>query len=1089
MKAPNPEAKSVLPLGQVTNRLLLVGTVLVLMAPGICAAADSIGVACALPYTHSHPDPFFPCVGQHTVTIKASNTDSSAKVTAELLGLDVNGNLINSITVQNGQSVELGSRLSPADWKITPTGSLPVVYAPVPLLHVTVEDRGLRADAYCSDIPYVQIVQPTGGVVTESSGNNTNVLAAVPLTSPGSLKLYVDGVDLLGQVPSNNYLACTPYAPCSGIATINGHAVGSSNLIVDVAWNISTPASNTVRVTLSDLTCGGHIFRVSSSKLPGLPQLVSGVCNADPLSKTGTSSVFALTITDPTPGKVTPLVPTPVAGVACGGTRITGVNINGKDLPVTSETHTPGDGVKTGDVYEVAINTTLDQTDLMRDAFGTHDAPLGTFDAGSNRLAASAVDVGGNRTFKNFIFATGAVAPVAVDPNAKVFRAAAVEGAVSSQLQNLVKERIETAMSGPTTTTLQNAFVVGLSASGAQTLFNSLCTSPINDSSDPSINGLTPGQAFSKKVTQAIQSTPLRPVDFGPCSFCTAHLTPTLRSVAVGTDVSCNLTFNNGSFHVSMGLPAIHVVADVVGSCRDNDPILGTCVDGVAAAVRGTADVTGVTFDFDVTEANLLNNSTTPPVLYHGTTATSLHDITNPFGDQGVSFCGLSSVCKFTLDIFDELFNGHSLDLSIDFSQVSDFSGQIGASKPDPVKLHQIQVDPTVVANFDQKVSGAVSEVHISPGGITAGLVGQFATLALDPSVSATPGITLTPAPVPTLPVANAKDIFIGISDDAINMMFASLTAAGKLQTGAPGGNGCIDTGATVGSLLPDSCDSLTLGDDASTVAARGYCHAVKGDACGAVSFNDPALSAADNANLTATEQGVCYGAQGLPPGQTCSSVANGNLITWGLCSVTPNFNLHAPQPLLFCAKGDVPPRMLFPDTNTSGGSVPAVLRIPGLSVELIADRDQDRKIAGSFADVPGCFTSGASTSSDCNLFSACLDLNLNFSMSFLTCPQDNKPGFTPTFQNVQVLTRQVGTVCGGSTSPTSDSNILSQSSNTQITIPLGQNGAGLAPPICGAGLDLGGFVQCTSPGVLSIRTENKFPESRDYLAITCKVQ
>jgi hypothetical protein len=337
--------------------------------------------------------------------------------------------------------------------------------------------------------------------------------------------------------------------------------------------------------------------------------------------------------------------------------------------------------------------------------------------------------------------------------------------------------------------------------------------------------------------------------------------------------------------------------------------------------------------------------------------------------------------------------------------------------------------------------------------------------------------------------VPNAKDIFVGISDDSINMMFASLTAAGKLQTGAPNGNGCIDTGVTVGSLLPADCDTLNLGDDVATVAGRGYCHAIKGDACGGIVFHDPALSAGDNANLSATEQGECYGAQGLPAGQTCSSVANGNLLLWGACTITPNYNLHAPESLLFCAKGDVPPRMLFPDTGGSSTSVPAVLRIPSLSVELVVDRDSDHQVPGALADIPGCFVQGTSTAVDCNVFSSCLSINLDFSMAFQVCPQDNKPGFIPTFNDIQILARQVGTVCQGATSPTADANILTQSSNTQITIPLGQNGAGFAPPICGAGLDLGGFVQCTSPGVLSIRSETTFTDSRDYLAITCQVQ
>src|SRR5262249_9535233 len=153
----------------------------------------------------------------------------------------------------------------------------------------------------------------------------------------------------------------------------------------------------------------------------------------------------------------------------------------------------------------------------------------------------------------------------------------------------------------------------------------------------------------------------------------------------------------------------------------------------------------------------------------------------------------------------------------------------------------------------------------------------------------------------------------------------------------------------------------------------------------------------------------------------------------FGACSITPNFNLHAPQPLLFCARGDVPPRMLFPDNPGNGSSVPAVLRIPSLSVELIIDRDNDHQITVPFQNVPGCFAQDTSSAVDCNVFSACLSLNLDFSMAFQTCSQDNKPGFIPTFQDIQVLARSVGTVCGGPTSATSDTNVLQSSSNDQI--------------------------------------------------------
>src|SRR5262245_38681116 len=151
--------------------------------------------------------------------------------------------------------------------------------------------------------------------------------------------------------------------------------------------------------------------------------------------------------------------------------------------------------------------------------------------------------------------------------------------AVNSNLQQIVEDRIQSALSGPTNTDLANAFVVGLSASGTQTMFNKLCTAPIQGSADPSINGLTPGQAFSKKVKEAILKVPPSSVSIPSICSCDPTVNMKITSVTVGTDVACNITFNNGFFHVQMGLPAVSAVASAEGWCRTEDPVFHGCVE------------------------------------------------------------------------------------------------------------------------------------------------------------------------------------------------------------------------------------------------------------------------------------------------------------------------------------------------------------------------------------------------------------------------------------------------------------------------------------------------------------------------------
>jgi len=1044
-----------------------------------------VGAVCALPYRNGQPGS--DCTGNHTIQVGAVGTGPNAKITAELMGLDVAGNLIQSFLVQNGDVAHLASRLSPADWKFAKGPHDFSVFAPVPLLHVTVEDQGQKAEAFCSNIPYAHVYQPNGGVVTESSGNQTHVLAGVPLTNPSSLKLYVDGVDLLAQVP--NFIGCTALSPCSGMATINGNTIGYEDLVVDIAASIGALSSNTVRVTIDDLACGGHIFKVSTVKLPGsLKTPTSSACNVDDLTDIATSSVFAISISDPTPGEVTAIIPTPVAGEVCAGTRITDVSINGKILPVSGETFQAGNGITSGDVYTVIIDTTLDKSDLVRDVLGAHDLPLGSFDAGTNRLEASAREIKGNRTFKNFIFATGDVAAVGVDPNATIFQAATIQTAVNTQIKQLVKTKLGPVLDPPTSTDLQNAFIVGLSAGGTQTLFNQLCTTPVV-SDDPTINGKTPGQIFQSKVTEAILSIntsnnggPPTTTPSVPCAS-DPTVTLTITEVDVADTVSCNVDFHDHFFHVKLGLPDIHVKVHAFGTAGDWGATV--CGEGVKVEGDATADVTGINLGFDVTEDNLLLNTFSNANFDAGATVTSN-------GTVGVDFCGFSVFCNVLVTIFT--FGAIDINPHIDFHLVENFSTQIGASQPDPVKLKEIKVDEQVVANFDQKLSGAVTEVHITPDGISAGLKGTFATLAVDPSVETTPGITLTPAPVPNfgaLRSQGVEDAFIGLSDDSINMMFASLTAAGKLKTGDD--QGCSDTGLTVGSLLPANCDSLTINldpmtiNDVGTVLARGYCHAIKGDSCNSIVYNNPALSATDNANLTATEQGECHGAEG----HVCTDAAvnMGNGVIWGACALTPNFNLHANQPLMFCAKGDVPPRMLFPNSTPDSGGVPTALRLNDLSVALVIDRTGNHAVDTPLPTTPGCFATGASTAVDCNVFSACLDLNLNFSMQFLNSCPSGKPGFKSTFDSVQLLNRQLGVVCSGATSPTTDANVIASASDQNtITIPISTNAGQLSPDICGAGLDLGGFVTCTTPEILAVEADG-MPDLRDYLGITCKIQ
>jgi len=86
------------------------------------------------------------------------------------------------------------------------------------------------------------------------------------------------------------------------------------------------------------------------------------------------------------------------------------VSINTLDVDVSGQVLTPGDGVTTGDVVHLPIDVHVPVADL-RNEFDNNTGSPGTFDPGSNRLFAQAVDGQFNTTYDNLIFSVGPVAP------------------------------------------------------------------------------------------------------------------------------------------------------------------------------------------------------------------------------------------------------------------------------------------------------------------------------------------------------------------------------------------------------------------------------------------------------------------------------------------------------------------------------------------------------------------------------------------------------------------------------------------------------------------------------------------------------
>ncbi|MBA3014630.1 MAG: hypothetical protein KKD63_03880, partial [Proteobacteria bacterium] len=421
-----------------------------------CGSSDLL-VSCALPYYQGKKNPGFDsCVGLHRILVftNADLKNNPNALTTELLAMDKNGKILATLPVKNWDLARLASRKDKEDWIVQTTGSEHKVFAPRPVLHVKYDDGNKKAEAFCSNIPFLELLEPEGKVVTKSEGDTTRLYAAIPLVDTRKVQVLVDGVNLFAGLGISNPAKCTFSAPCSGSLMINGQTVTVSDLVVQSS-PVSIPGMNIIDARLSNLGCGEHIFQIKSIRqLFAFPNTPDEQCLIDDIADRGTSSGLDVSIDSPEEYVVLDETPVRVTGHACSGREMTGVEINGKVLDVTAQLFTPGDGVNTGGRYDYPIDSTHFITNLSAD-LNTGNEPLGTFDPGSNRLSAMVSDDLGNRSFDKKVFAIGDVAQPGFEKE--------IQAQLSTELQNAVKAA---------TQELDNAFVVGMTKPAIQDLFN-----------------------------------------------------------------------------------------------------------------------------------------------------------------------------------------------------------------------------------------------------------------------------------------------------------------------------------------------------------------------------------------------------------------------------------------------------------------------------------------------------------------------------------------------------------------------------------------------------------------------------------------
>ncbi|MEK6676828.1 MAG: hypothetical protein AABZ47_14385, partial [Planctomycetota bacterium] len=949
------------------------------------------------------------CTSWHQVDFEILGAGPGATITTELQAINPDGVTLGAATIQDGDFIELAALNLSESCIIRQTGNnRHRVYAPVAMVKITVADGNNTAYAFCTNIPYLDVVEPSGQVVSASEGDITPVVAAIPQVDPASLFVKVDGVDLLAELGINPATQF-PGGPFSGNVLINNNLVHVSDLFVRQGV-LGVLSSNTISMKLEGLGGGGHIVVVDGEPHPtALPAGWPVSCYHDDVRDIGTSSGLEIILASPMAGQVTNVVPTPVIGKVLSGKPINHLAINGMKVDTSGQIFTMGDGENSVDNFCLNFNELIGQTDILFD-INTGNHPLGSFDRGSNRVVVDTLDDTSSRSFATRLFATGSV--------------------------------------GKDVDNLPNAIVVGLSADAIRQLFEE--------------RSAEVGQQFLDTVRSKIQEQNgcdnCVTVEFDCCCNVHADVRP-ISPYATGNpnQLSIDVTLLDDRIRVRINLPDLTTYLAVDGHCEESG-IFGECAERSDVHSDVITSTTGMWLEFDITE-NMIKGLEQPgePTFSKGTSMADTDD-----RGSGTS-CWVCDLCEFAsafagflLDLLTLGFLPNEDNPFYDFlipsveSSATDQAVQdaVGSSEPDPIGLGEIVVAPEAIQGFMVTLMAGLNVVDISPLGLRASLDATFTTIQTDPTIPPTPGAVLSPAPAPGFPdqVPGSDDAYVGIADDVINQLFASLTASGLLKAN------CQNTGKTLNDFLnqPADCETIMGGTDNETAAQQGRCHAFKGADCA----------------MIPVQVGMGLG-----------------ILERTTCTVVKALNLRENTTVLVCAQQEVPPQLLITD-DINTAPVETSVRLNDLSIAMVADRDNNG-LEGELLALRGCFQQGAPTLGDCNLFAACVDLNILTEMQFQTCA-DGVPGIVTTPTGIATTIRQLGVVCGAA-SATDDMALTDAAGEGQQIMDIIHDLEDFTPPLCAQGLTLGDFVNFVNPRLISIETDGD-PAMQDYLGITGRI-
>ena len=1004
------------------------------LVDGADANCNSSGLAatCALPILRGEPGKS--CAAWHRLQFGALNATPTTVVTGELLAVDQTGAILGSIPVENGDEAHLLSGLDKV--QLRSHKGRHEVKAPIPMLRVTVNDGVRQVRAYCSNLPFLDIVEPAGGLGTVvTQGAATSVTVALPLVDPASLTVTLDGVDVLAALGINP-ATDLPGGPFSGAVLIGSDPVSVDELIVE-SGPLTVASSNTLRMQVGDLGGGGHIVRVNGDARAGsLPQHGSIHCLEDDLADDVRIDAFEVVVTRPAAGEVVSDIPTQVSGEVRHGLPIASLSINGLAQDVSGQTLEPGPG--TG-AFVLPINALIDRTDLLADIQGLNTS-LGTFDPGPNRLVVEARDDLGTQAFASHTFAVGNLIHMASLATVASLKASAPISSKLGEIQTLdIGEGAE----------VTDALVLGLAPDSVQKIFAQFCVDHadqiIETMSNEAMNlGANPGLTDTLPKTAEIDGACDPDLKYAVCPTCV-----TFADVAP----SCSVMLGAGQLMALVTLPDMTINMKVTGGCStflwheiDVDTDVTVTATGITGMLTLNQDdflldkiMKDIHIDIGNVHVDKDDHSSFSGVGF-GLILEVLDFIGKIFTLGYVDDLGFK-LQIFLTTLFKGLFSCLDFDCNFNFGDDDDMAAAFDVPLGD--LLDGIGLNGDGFASAMLGFAAKVASVKIDPNGLTASLTAAFAPFMVDPEIPPIPGALETAATAPMPPIDMAQGFF-AVSDDVVNQLLASLTAMGDFKSV------CLPAGHTVGEFLPADCNTLGMPDPVTHQRPTAVlaCEALKADSC---------ATAPPDAFFT--------------------------------CLVLEGANLSKDTGVLMCGRLEIPPVLLIRDDIDADGNpvmtpnqIESTVRVNDLHVWIILDRNPDL-VFTNLAALPSCLNfAQQNIALDCQFLEFCLDLNLATNLSLTMAPEGPSMELVVgAFQDLHG-SRDPGYACNGEVlfidvQTFLDAALMSDAVNdVKFSIDM--------PALTPEGLELMGIGQLTMLHLKGIRTSEAMPGFDDYLGL-----